>query len=81
MKVTNKNVSTVISHYRLLWRGCQQVSEIQIVWKVENQGPDYQNYLWHLSEQLCRNWTYGTLAQIMQCTELSPLRFAIFKMP
>ena len=34
-----------------------------------------------LANSCCRNWTYGTLAQIMQCTELSPLRFAILKVP
>ena len=32
-----------------------------------------------LATSCCRNWTYGSLAQIMQCTELSPLRFAILK--
>ena len=34
-----------------------------------------------LANSCCRNFTYGTLAQIMQCTELSPLRFAILKVP
>ena len=34
-----------------------------------------------LANSCCRNWTYGTLAQIMQCTEQSPLRFAILKVP
>ena len=34
-----------------------------------------------LANSCCRNWTYGTLAQIMQCTELSPLSFAILKVP
>ena len=39
MKETNNNVSTVVSHFQLLWRGCyldgsQQVSEIQIVWEL-----------------------------------------------
>ena len=41
MKVTNKNVLTVIRHYQLLWSygvgryldGGQQESEIQIVWE------------------------------------------------
>ena len=34
-----------------------------------------------IANSCCSNWTYGTLAQIMQCTELSPLRFAILKVP
>ena len=34
-----------------------------------------------LANSCCRNWNYGALAQIMQCTEQSPLRFAILKVP
>ena len=47
----------------------------------KNLGADAQNYCGTLANSCCRDWTYGTLAQIMQCTELSPLRFVLLKVP
>ena len=45
------------------------------------RGRMHQTICGTLANSCCRNWTYGTSAQIMQCTELSPLRFAILKVP
>ena len=49
--------------------------------RFKSRGRMHKTICGTLANSCCRNWTYGTLAQIMQCTEQSPLRFAILKVP
>ena len=56
----------------LIWTWCTRN-----VIKITIRGRMHETICGTLANSCCRNWTYGTLAQIMQCTEQSPLRFAI----
>ena len=67
-----------ITLQRLLFRDFRpQGAVIKAILGIVKSKQMHKTICGTLANSCCRNLTYGTLAQIMKCTELSPLRFAI----